>query len=175
MRKEVFLAIFIGLVMGLFITYGIYHAQTNQEEAATDVKELETDPQPTTSPEKLGQLAIYNPTDESIISDTDIKVTGKTTADSQVVIFVNDKPYITRSDDTGNFTKDVELDELSNVIKVHSIEEDGKSLEAQKTVIVYDGSLEAADLNDLEDESKAATESAETEKIEEEEEEEENN
>lgn len=165
MRKEVFLAIFIGLVMGLFITYGIYQAQSGQDEAVTDVKELKANPQPTTSPEKLGQLAIYNPTDESIISESNIKVTGKTTTDSQVVIFVNDKPYITRSDDTGNFTKDVELDELSNVIQVHSIEEDGESLKAQKTVIVYDGPLEADDL-----ESEAATESAETEEIEEEEE-----
>ncbi len=138
MRKEVLLAILIGLVMGLFITYGVYQArQANDQKTTTDIQELEQEPEPTTSVEKTGKLAIYNPKDETVIDSSAIKVTGKASANSYIVIYVNDKPTITKADETGNFSKEVELEQLSNVITVHSINEDGDKYEVKKTVIVH--------------------------------------
>ncbi|MEA2056678.1 MAG: hypothetical protein U9O78_03145 [Patescibacteria group bacterium] len=138
MQKEVFLAILIGLVMGLFITFGVYQArQSNDQEAAIDVQELEQELEPTSSIEKTGKLAVYNPEDESVVDESTIRVTGKIEAKDYIVIYVNDKPYITQADETGNFSQEVELDQSSNIITIHSINEDGEKYELTKTVIVH--------------------------------------
>jgi hypothetical protein len=161
MRKEVLLAILIGLVMGLFITYGVYQArQANDQKAATDVQELEQEPEPTTSVEKTGKLAVYNPEDETVIDSSTIKVTGKASASSYIVIYVNDEPTITKADETGNFSKEVELEQLSNVITVHSINEDGNKYEVKKTVIVHPQPLVTQTPSDEEASPSAETEEA---------------
>ncbi|MBD3250270.1 MAG: hypothetical protein GF381_01725 [Candidatus Pacebacteria bacterium] len=156
MRKEVFLAIFIGLVMGLFITFGIYQSQTS-EGAATDVQDLEVVVEPSGSPDEIGQLTVYNPENQTVQAEKTTKVTGKTTANAFVVIMVNDEPYITRADETGNFSKDVDLEELSNIIVIHSVDEDGQTLQAERTIIVYDEPLVMERQQD-----QTATESAQT-------------
>lgn len=162
MQKEVLLAILIGLVMGLFITFGVYQArQSNDQEAAIDVQELEQELGPTSSIEKTGKLAVYNPEDESVVDDSTIKVTGKTEVKDYVVIYVNDKPYITQADETGNFSQEVELDQLSNIITVHSLNEDGEKYELTKTVIVHPEPLitTEAETKEASESADAATES----------------
>ncbi len=138
MRKEVLLAILIGLVMGLFITYGVYQArQAGDQQAATDIQKLEQEPEPTPLVEKSGKLAVYNPEDETVVDSSTIKVTGKADVDSYLVIYVNDSPEIIKADETGNFSKEVELKQLSNIITVHSINEDGEKHKVRKTVLFH--------------------------------------
>ncbi len=138
MRKEVILAILIGLVMGLFITYGVYQARQSQEEtAATDVAELEVTPAPTKTEEHPGKLTVYHPTDESILSEYKTTVTGETIGQAQIVIYINNTPIITQADESGSFSQEVELEELSNVITVYSVTQDGEIYQIRKTVIVH--------------------------------------
>ncbi len=60
-----------------------------------------------------------------------------------MVIFVNNEPIITQADATGNFAKEVKLETLANIIKVHSIDEDGEHNVIERTVVVYDQNLTA--------------------------------
>jgi hypothetical protein len=138
MKKEILFAILIGLVMGLFITYGIYHSQRSSEvnQTTSNIEEL-NEVTPTTDPQKNGKLTLYSPEDESIIAESSIQVTGKTLPNSFIVVFVNNEPVITQADETGNFSKNVELETLANVITVHAVDEDGVHYSTQRTVIVY--------------------------------------
>lgn len=142
MRKEVFFAILVGLIMGLFITYGVYHAQKASENNQTTatIEELEA-VAPTPDPQKNGKITLYHPEDETILEQAFTQVTGKTTPNAFVVIFVNNEPVITQADQTGNFAKEVELETLANIIKVHSIDEDGEHNAIERTVVVYDQDL----------------------------------
>lgn len=139
MKKEFVIAILVGLVMGLFITYGIYYSQKTdeQEQLATTIQELEKTPTPD-SIESSAQLTIYNPSDESVTADTTTSVTGKTIPNAFITIFVNNKPIITQADETGNFSKTIELQDMSNIIQIYAIEEDGTEYKDERTVIVYD-------------------------------------
>jgi hypothetical protein len=150
MRKEVIIAIIIGLVMGLFITYGFYHSQRIPDisQVAT-IAELDT-------PEvevvvKNGKLTIHNPEDETIQKESAVNVAGSTTPNSFVVIFINDTPFITQADETGNFGRDLELSPLANIITVHSIEESGEVNTAQRSVVVYDEELTLQEQQEDED------------------------
>ena len=142
MKKEFLLAIIVGLVMGLFITYGIYYSQKSEEQTqiTTTIEELEKN-ESSTEPEVNGLVTIYNPIDESIIEDNSTTVTGKTIAEAFVIIFVNDDPIITQADETGNFSKEVNLNDLANIIRVHAIDEDGQDYVVERTVVVYDQEL----------------------------------
>lgn len=140
MRKEVIIAIVIGLVMGLFITYGFYHSQrvpdSSQVSTIAELEEVE--------PELVienGKLTIHNPEDETLQEEAAVNVTGSTTPNSFVVIFINNTPYVTQADETGNFARDLELSPLANVITVHSIEESGEVNTAQRSIVVFDEEL----------------------------------
>ncbi len=142
MKKEVILAILIGLVMGLFITFGFYYSQKSEEEdqTTTTIEELEV-VKPTQDPEKVGKITIYNPEDEIIQEDLTTKVTGKTSANAFIVIYVNNDPIIIQADQTGNFSKEVELETLANVLRIHAVDADGNQHTEERTVIVYDEPL----------------------------------
>jgi uncharacterized protein YgfB (UPF0149 family) len=162
MKKEFVIAILVGLVMGLFITYGIYYSQKTQQESqvATTIQELEQ-VVPTLAQENNGKVAVYLPDDETVISEKTTTVTGKTTPNDFVVIYVNDLPLITQADDQGNFSKEVALQDLANIIKIHILDEDGEDFIIERTVIVYDEELVIAE-ETKEDAQEAETEDKDT-------------
>ncbi|KUK79085.1 MAG: hypothetical protein XD95_0623 [Microgenomates bacterium 39_7] len=137
MRKEVIIAILIGLVMGLFITYGFYHSQkTIDPSQLTTIAEFD-DQEPETTL-KNGKLTIFSPEDETIQAESSIKVAGSTLPNSYIVIYVNNAPYITQADETGNFSRELTLDPLANIITVHAIDESGEINTTQRSLVVYD-------------------------------------
>lgn len=137
MRKEVIIAILIGLVMGLFITYGFYQSQKVADpNQISTIDELET-AEPI-SPVENGKLTLFSPEDETVQKDKTVKVAGSTSPNSFVVIFVNNSPIITQADETGNFSREVTLEPLANIISVYSIETDGGTNMVQRAVVVYD-------------------------------------
>ena len=153
MKKEVILAILIGLGMGLFITYGVYRVKSSiVAQPVTDLEEA-TDPTPsTTSTPAL--IAIHNPDHGHIQTEATSTVTGTTTENSFVVLFVNNTDYISTSDETGNFTFEVELEAGVNFLVTHVINTAGSSATDERIVIVSDA------LELLEEPDPEATEAA---------------
>jgi hypothetical protein len=135
MKKEIIIAILIGLSLGLFITYGIYQARTGISRRSSDTS-LITNPADTA--EFAGELVLNSPTDESVQSEKTVSVSGTTLANSFVVIFVGNDETITTSDNSGNFSVEVTLEDGSNFINVYVLDEDGRSLSVQRMVIVSD-------------------------------------
>jgi hypothetical protein len=149
MKKEVGVAIFIGLAFGVVITIGLYRARLstiNRSPANTA-----TSPSPNPSG-AISTLVLNSPEDESIQSTKSVTVAGTTTPNAYVVVFINDLDYFTTADSTGHFSLANDLEAGSNVITIHSIDEDGKSTTEERTVIYSSTGLE---------ESPAATTSSE--------------
>lgn len=132
MRKELLLAIILGLSLGLIITYGIYRSRN--ASVNTDQQEvLKASPSPVS--ETAGNLSILTPKDESIVNQSEINITGLTDPDAYLVIFVNDNENITLADASGNFSLKTNLELGSNVIRVHSLDTDGKKSIEEITII----------------------------------------
>jgi hypothetical protein len=154
MKKEVILAILIGLGMGLFITYGIYRLRTSiSNPQVTDLEEA-TSPSPATTADPA-LIAIHNPAHGSIQTEKTTTVTGTTTPNSHIVLFVNNTHYISTSDQTGNFSFEVTLTEGANIITIHMLDESGNKAVDERVVVV------SSELEELEADT-TATETAET-------------
>ena len=140
MRKEIFVAILIGLIMGLFITYGFYHSQrTTEPNQVTNIVDDNVEVDSPSS--ENGKLTLFSPENEIIQAENKVKVTGSTGENSTVIIYVNNEPIITQADETGNFSKEVSLDSLANIISVYSVDSSGEVNSATRTVVVYDQEL----------------------------------
>ena len=161
MRKELLLAIFIGMSMGLIITFGIYQSRENTREN----KNYQTDDlvkqQVDDSLKESSQLSITTPEENLIVDQENLIVSGNTNPTSFVVIFVNNKENITTADETGNFSLEVILDEGGNYIEIHSLDEDGNSIIKERSVI-FDADYLSGDNDDELSEKAENTEEADT-------------
>lgn len=136
MKKEVLVAVMIGLTMGLLITYGIYRVQTAiNQPPITDVLDTATDSAEISAPTVI---ALHSPDQGAVQTGTGTIITGTTIPESFVVVFVNDKETITTSDKSGNFTHSTDLSSGTNFIKVHVIDENGNTATAERVVVVSD-------------------------------------
>lgn len=157
MRKEILLAIFVGITLGLMITFGIYQNRENsQANQNTTSNELINNPLSSDSAtSQNSQLAIISPESNLLTDQETLMVSGTTNANSLVVIFVNGQDQVTSSDQTGNFSKEIELQEGANLLEIYAIDEDNQSIRVEKSV-VYDPDYLNPDAAD----SAAATTSA---------------
>lgn len=135
MKKEMIISVLVGLFFGLIIVYGVYTAQNSLTKNDQDNKQLETTPSPNPSDQADANLAIHNPEDEIIVDEALITITGTTTADNYVVIFINDDEIITTADEAGSFSVEGELELGSNIVQVHAIDENGQTTVKERTVI----------------------------------------
>lgn len=144
MKKEAFFAIFIGIVVGLGITFGIYKIKKSKTTPIDQqMKDLGQKPTPTPPTDSQQKLLITSPQDETVLSDTTLRVSGKAEANEMIVISVNDTDYITQADSIGAFAKDVELSVGGNIIEVTAISIDGKQTKVTQNVTVSTESLDA--------------------------------
>ena len=137
MRKEILLAVFVGITLGLMITFGIYQ---NSENAKTgqnsDTDQLINNPISTESAATQDpQLVISSPEEELLTNEEELIVSGNGNPNSFVVIMVNDVETISNTDGSGNFSIKVKLNPSGNLIEINSIDEDGKQVTKQRTVI----------------------------------------
>jgi hypothetical protein len=139
MKKEVVVAVLIGLILGLIITYGYYRAQT--ASTFTQTPDLTATPEPTADTTQLGNLVLHSPQDETLTDNPDLQIAGTTDPNSFVVIFVNDDESITTADESGNFSLSAKLKQDANIISVYSIDEDGKTSSVERTVVYSDKPL----------------------------------
>lgn len=136
MKKEVLIAIFVGLSMGLIITFGVYRVKNSINEAPeTDLLE---DPKKAEATAVATILALHSPEDGSIQTEKELTVTGTTIPNAFVVLFVNDNDHISNSDQTGNFSFKISLEDGANILRVHVLNNDGNETVEERLVVVSD-------------------------------------
>lgn len=138
MKKEILIAILLGLSLGLFITYGLYRSRNaSNKQTQTIGSSLSATPEL----EVLSTLVLHSPADESIVAESSLTIAGDTEPDNFIVILVNDQDYITTADTAGAFSITAELESGSNVIVVYSLDEDGNATVEERVVVYTTASL----------------------------------
>jgi hypothetical protein len=139
MRKEILLAIFVGMSLGLMITFGIYQGRQNSTtKQNTDSNRAIINPVSSDSAtlhKDAAELVVNSPEPNLLSKEAEIIVSGMSNPDSFIIIFVNDQEYITNADEAGNFSSKVKLEEGGNLLTVTSLDEDGRQVEKQLSVI----------------------------------------
>lgn len=91
-----------------------------------------------TSPEQLEKIQLKNPQDQSVITSAKINISGKTTPNSYLAILSNSDIAITKTDNNGNFTKEVELATGLNLIDLKIATLDAKENFTKSLTLWYD-------------------------------------
>lgn len=143
MKKEIMLAVILGIFVALGITFFIY--QKNQLAAPTETFKATPSPTPVdTLPEKqVAPITISFPESEAVFEDKAITIIGNSTFyNAPVVIFINQQDYFTQSDNNGYFSLAANLESGSNIIVATIIDDQGQDYSSQVTVIYSNKSLE---------------------------------
>lgn len=134
MQKEVFLAIFIGFLIGLLITFGIWQANKAIKSTAgptPPVSVVEVSPEvakPT--------LSLLTPADEFLSKEAKVTIKGSYVPNSQIVMISEKGEKILESDKDGVFETEISLVLGENQIEVYGFTKEGD--EAKQTLtIVY--------------------------------------
>ncbi len=140
MKKEVLVAVLIGLSMGLVITYGIYRVQNSlSQPPITDVADvLELTNGELESAAVATVLSVHTPQAGAIQTGNTTTVTGTTIPNANVVIFVNEDDQIMVSDNSGNFTFNANLKNGTNVLNIYVVNDSGETAKEERIVVVTD-------------------------------------
>lgn len=134
MSKEVWVAIIIGFLLGIAITFGVYTAnqallaRKTPSPSPTILKPEET-PVPTTN------FSISYPADEVVIDKPEITITGQAPKGSIIVILGEKSEEFAQADSQGIFTTNIDLIKGLNRIKVIALVSDEEKIEKTITLV----------------------------------------
>ena len=146
MRKEITIAIFLGLGIGLLAVFGIFTARSaltryEQEKQKTRAVVDAISPTPgmsdTTSPATF-TLTVTEPadaTDASVASEDVIAVAGKAPGAQAVVITGETEQFIVDTNSDGTFRQEIELVSGENEIRLVAFFQGGERQDKRITVI----------------------------------------
>ncbi|MGI5827495.1 MAG: hypothetical protein ACOX6V_00570 [Patescibacteria group bacterium] len=145
MRKEIFTAIIVGILLGLVVTYGIYIANSTLIEKARGINpKTTTIPTPTPSPEASVTLTLTQPESNIVVDKPTIAIEGRTIPEAVITIVSENDEVITESDETGFFSYKIELVKGANTIEVTA--SDGVKLSETKSIdLVYSTNIELSE------------------------------
>lgn len=137
MRKEVILAVIIGIILGGVILYGINLANNssmiNLNGEDTDNNGSKLSPTPTKKPDN--QVSIIIPQANAVITESQITLKGSAKPNSNVAIITESDDIITTSDTSGNFSSVINIINGENTITVTAIDDKLATSSASITII----------------------------------------
>ncbi len=125
-----FFAILIGVVVAGIVFY--FYQQTKVIPPAK-IKKVTVEA-PTPTPENANILTIDSPKDEEVVDKKTLTISGKTNADSIIVISANNSDQVITPAKTGNFVTTLVLEDGANEIEITSIEPNGFETKQERTV-----------------------------------------
>lgn len=136
MKKEVILAITIGFIIGLVLTFFVYKSQLGRSVSGEILsplasKEVPTEIEPL--PEK--SLTIIAPLDQSISSEGKTTITGSNSPLAWVLIMGEKGEKVIQADEKGNFETDLLLVSGENEIIVTAVDQDGSEISKTLTIV----------------------------------------
>lgn len=136
MRKEVILAIIIGVIFGGVGLYGLKLAnQTVVSQKIEEPESITPTISTTPTPSITDTINIDSPTDHSVSFNSTINIKGRTRPNSPVAITVENSDEIVQSDTQGIFSLDVTLVGGENNITVSVPQQNGEVMTKTISVI----------------------------------------
>lgn len=141
MRKEVLVAILIGIILGGLVAFGIWRANLAFLPQKEETKTEQT-ASPTSKPDaSLSSLIITQPENGSVIPESKVIIKGAAAPNSTVVILTESNDFVTQADKDGGFEQEAELEGGPNEITVTAYDDSGNET-TQTLTLVYSTEFE---------------------------------
>ena len=135
MRKEVLFAVIAGVIFGIIVAFGIWRANSALKSATTTSNSSNISPTPSNKTPQEFDLAIVKPENDDVVTESPVIASGVTGAGSWVVISAENEDYITRANEEGSFSYEVNLVGGVNYLTFVTFDENGQSLEKNVRVV----------------------------------------
>jgi hypothetical protein len=141
MKKEILVAIIIGFILGLVITFGIWTANKSLQQNNKTQKTETDETQPivtevSTAEEGKISLIISSPEDNSLVNQEEIEISGQTVSQATIAILYEEGEEILQANEQGEFSQKITLVGGANEIKITAFDKEGN--EASKNLnLVY--------------------------------------
>lgn len=143
-RKEITLAVIIGLILALIIAGGIYRAKTAIEQfdpkslLPTKVEDIDSNP----DQKEANKLFVELDSPDNAVTDTpDYVISGKTLPDTYIAITTEGTDHLIVPSDTGVFSQKVTLIKGANNLTVTVFTSSGDKVEATLSVVYTTAAL----------------------------------
>lgn len=136
-KKEISVAIIIGLIIGGIIIGGMYRAKT-----ALDAHSRSLAPSATPTPSSTDSatnsalpLTIHTPLDNSVSDKSKVELTGTTQSQTYITILTETNEYIIVPDEIGNFSQEITLVKGANTVVVTVYTKTGEKVESTLNLV----------------------------------------
>ncbi len=136
MKKEVVIAIILGVCIGLIITFGVHRArQSLQTKNIANSTSQPTNPSASPKDSNPHSLILYSPEDSQIYDHDEIQVSGITSENAMIAVIRDSEYASTYADSQGSFATTITLKPGANRIIVHSHNLEGTLATASADVV----------------------------------------
>jgi hypothetical protein len=141
MKKEVFLAVTLGVSLGFIVTFGIWKARAALKTIPTTAESQE--PTPTNSPDlptptssqTSVKLVVTQPKENDLVNVDTILITGESIPSARIVILYEEGELVLSADDNGRFSGEISLVGGANEISVLAFDNSGKESRQDLTLV----------------------------------------
>jgi hypothetical protein len=135
-KKEITVAVVIGLILALIVTGGVLRARYALRSIKLPTRESFTGSKKPEPEKKNTELFLELTTpDNSVLSEPKLTLTGKTLPNTYIAILGEKGEYLIVPNDLGSFSQDVTLIKGANTIKVSIYQNDGNKIERTVTAV----------------------------------------
>lgn len=153
MRKEVVFAVVFGIFIGLVFMFGIVRVngaiKQRNSNPNSDTGSLTKDKRSEIKDNNIS-LTLLKPNNMQVFGDDVIQINGATKADSYVIVTGGSNDVIGKSNNTGSFDFEYEIDPSLNFLQVYSVSQDN-SRSNTNLEVVYSSEAVKKDLYETED------------------------
>lgn len=136
MQKEVILAIFVGFIIGLLLTFGIWQANNAIKTSKLGVQTETTEQsEELVSETQKPILSITSPTDSFLSKEVKVSLKGSYSPNSQIAILSEKGQKVVSADDNGLFETEINLITGENLIEIYGFSKEGDEAKQAITVV----------------------------------------
>lgn len=141
--KELIVAMVLGFLVGLIVTYGIWKANQAIKQKENSISPIPTDSvkkdlgleEPAATNQNDDKLIVAQPDPYTLSNQVALTVSGLTMPNSSVLIFGEKDWELVLANDQGQFATQIQLIKGVNFIKVTAVSDNGHQLDAERTVV----------------------------------------
>lgn len=134
MKQERVILSFVMVLIGLLVAGALFYFYQSTKTVSPSTTDIVNRITPTPTPKPKVYLSLNQPTDEEVVSNKTLVISGKTNPNATLIIITSANQQVIQPSLQGDFSTTITLDDDQNLIEIHSILPSGETAVARRTV-----------------------------------------
>jgi len=134
MKQERVILSFIFVLIGLLVAGILFYFYQSTKVVNNAPSNVTSSPTPTVGAKSNIFITLNQPTDEVVVDNKTLQISGKTITNATIVIITDSNQFVLQPTSQGNFSTTVTLDNGQNLITIQAIAQNGETVSVKRTV-----------------------------------------